>query len=200
MHPVRQAQPVFQCQWRQPAFPFAQGGAGGALWHQEDAVAGQGMGFDQGQHFGQVTRFGHHEFEPGPSVGGPGRQPFGDLGQVGRIAGMGQLGADVVLADQRIERRVERLVNPNLSDGLPAFLTADGGLNSGFMIPQYVAASLVSENKVLCHPASVDSIPSSLGQEDHVSMGATSARSASRAGSIDPAGCGTDGSSNARTT
>jgi histidine ammonia-lyase len=69
------------------------------------------------------------------------------------------------------ERRVERLVNPNLSDGLPAFLTSDGGLNSGFMIPQYVAASLVSENKALCHPASVDSIPTSAGQEDHVSMG-----------------------------
>ncbi|OLE01386.1 MAG: histidine ammonia-lyase [Actinobacteria bacterium 13_1_20CM_4_69_9] len=69
------------------------------------------------------------------------------------------------------ERRVERLVNPSLSDGLPAFLTSDGGLNSGFMIPQYVAASLVSENKSLCHPASVDSIPTSAGQEDHVSMG-----------------------------
>jgi histidine ammonia-lyase len=69
------------------------------------------------------------------------------------------------------ERRLERLVNPNLSDGLPAFLTTDGGLNSGFMIPQYVAASLVSENKSLCHPASVDSIPTSAGQEDHVSMG-----------------------------
>jgi histidine ammonia-lyase len=69
------------------------------------------------------------------------------------------------------ERRLERLVNPNLSDGLPAFLTTDGGLNSGFMIPQYVAASLVSENKVLCHPASVDTIPTSAGQEDHVSMG-----------------------------
>ncbi|HSX22981.1 MAG TPA: histidine ammonia-lyase, partial [Gaiellaceae bacterium] len=69
------------------------------------------------------------------------------------------------------ERRTERLVNPNLSDGLPAFLTTDGGLNSGFMIPQYVAAALVSENKVLCHPASVDSIPTSAGQEDHVSMG-----------------------------
>jgi histidine ammonia-lyase len=69
------------------------------------------------------------------------------------------------------ERRVERLVNPALSDGLPAFLTTDGGLNSGFMIPQYVAASLVSENKSLCHPASVDSIPTSAGQEDHVSMG-----------------------------
>jgi histidine ammonia-lyase len=69
------------------------------------------------------------------------------------------------------ERRVERLVNPSLSNGLPAFLASDGGLNSGFMIPQYVAASLVSENKVLCHPASVDSIPTSAGQEDHVSMG-----------------------------
>jgi histidine ammonia-lyase len=73
------------------------------------------------------------------------------------------------------ERRVERLTNPSLSDGLPAFLTHDGGLNSGFMIPQYVAASLVSENKVLCHPASVDSIPTSAGQEDHVSMGNASA-------------------------
>ncbi|HEY7603289.1 MAG TPA: histidine ammonia-lyase [Gaiellaceae bacterium] len=71
------------------------------------------------------------------------------------------------------ERRVERLVNPSLSGGLPPFLTVDGGLNSGFMIPQYVAASLVSENKVLAHPASVDSIPTSAGQEDHVSMGNT---------------------------
>jgi histidine ammonia-lyase len=69
------------------------------------------------------------------------------------------------------ERRTERLVNPALSDGLPAFLATDGGLNSGFMIPQYVAASLVSENKALCHPASVDSIPTSGGQEDHVAMG-----------------------------
>jgi histidine ammonia-lyase len=69
------------------------------------------------------------------------------------------------------ERRIERLVNPALSDGLPAFLTTNGGLNSGFMIPQYVAASLVSESKALAHPASVDSIPTSAGQEDHVSMG-----------------------------
>jgi histidine ammonia-lyase len=73
------------------------------------------------------------------------------------------------------ERRVERLTNPSLSEGLPAFLTPDGGLNSGFMIPQYVAAALVSENKVLAHPASVDSIPTSAGQEDHVSMGNASA-------------------------
>jgi histidine ammonia-lyase len=69
------------------------------------------------------------------------------------------------------ERRIERLVNPALSDGLPAFLAPDGGLNSGFMIPQYVAASLVSESKALAHPASVDSIPTSAGQEDHVAMG-----------------------------
>jgi histidine ammonia-lyase len=69
------------------------------------------------------------------------------------------------------ERRLERMVNPGLSEGLPPFLTVEGGLNSGFMIPQYVAASLVSENKILAHPASVDSIPTSAGQEDHVSMG-----------------------------
>lgn len=73
------------------------------------------------------------------------------------------------------ERRIERLVNPALS-GLPAFLTNYGGLHSGMMIPQYVAAALVSENKVLAHPASVDSIPSSANQEDHVSMGTIGAR------------------------
>jgi histidine ammonia-lyase len=73
------------------------------------------------------------------------------------------------------ERRIERLVNPKLS-GLPAFLVSDGGLNSGFMIAQYTAASLVSENKVLCHPACVDSIPTSANKEDHVSMGTISAR------------------------
>jgi histidine ammonia-lyase len=75
------------------------------------------------------------------------------------------------------ERRLERLVNPQLND-LPAFLTKRGGLNSGFMITQYAAASIVSENKVLAHPASVDSIPSSANQEDHVSMGTTAARKA----------------------
>lgn len=75
------------------------------------------------------------------------------------------------------ERRLERLVNPALSE-LPAFLVERGGLNSGFMIVQYSAASLVSENKVLSHPASVDSIPSSANQEDHVSMGTIAARKA----------------------
>lgn len=75
------------------------------------------------------------------------------------------------------ERRLERLVNPALS-GLPAFLVNNGGVNSGFMIVQYAAAALVSENKVLAHPASVDSIPSSANQEDHVSMGTIAARKA----------------------
>jgi histidine ammonia-lyase len=72
------------------------------------------------------------------------------------------------------ERRLERLVNPMLS-GLPAFLVREGGLNSGLMLAQYTAAALVSENKVLAHPASVDSIPTSANQEDHVSMGSVAA-------------------------
>jgi len=75
------------------------------------------------------------------------------------------------------ERRIERLVNPSLSE-LPPFLTEKGGVNSGFMIVQYTAAALVSENKILAHPASVDSIPSSGNQEDHVSMGTIAARKA----------------------
>ncbi|MCL5040651.1 MAG: histidine ammonia-lyase [Firmicutes bacterium] len=75
------------------------------------------------------------------------------------------------------ERRIERLVNPQLS-GLPAFLTPRGGLNSGMMLLQYTAAALVSENKILASPASVDSIPSSANQEDHVSMGTIAARKA----------------------
>ena len=74
------------------------------------------------------------------------------------------------------ERRLERMVNPTLSNGLPAFLTPRGGLNSGYMICQSAAASIVSENKVHAPPASVDSIPSSANQEDHVSMGTTAAR------------------------
>jgi histidine ammonia-lyase len=72
------------------------------------------------------------------------------------------------------ERRIERLVDPALSN-LPPFLTPEGGLNTGYMITQYAAAALVSENKVLSHPASVDSIPTSANQEDHVSMGAIAA-------------------------
>ncbi|MFD1019818.1 histidine ammonia-lyase [Thalassobacillus hwangdonensis] len=77
------------------------------------------------------------------------------------------------------ERRIERLVNPQLND-LPPFLSAKPGLQSGAMIMQYAAASLVSENKTLAHPASVDSIPSSANQEDHVSMGTIGARHASQ--------------------
>ena len=75
------------------------------------------------------------------------------------------------------ERRIERMVNSSLS-GLPSFLVERGGVNSGFMIVQYTAAALVSENKVLAHPAGVDSIPSSANQEDHVSMGTIAARKA----------------------
>ncbi|MFC4766272.1 histidine ammonia-lyase [Effusibacillus consociatus] len=76
------------------------------------------------------------------------------------------------------ERRLERMVNSQLSGGLPPFLARRPGLESGMMIPQYVAASMVSDNKVLCHPSSVDSIPSSANQEDHVSMGTNAARHA----------------------
>ncbi|AYO29757.1 MAG: histidine ammonia-lyase [Thermoanaerobacteraceae bacterium] len=76
------------------------------------------------------------------------------------------------------ERRIERLVNPYLNEGLPPFLIENGGLNSGLMISQYTAAAIVSENKTLSAPASVDSIPSSANQEDHVSMGTIAARKA----------------------
>lgn len=76
------------------------------------------------------------------------------------------------------ERRIAKMVDPATNEGLPAFLTHrdQAGLNSGLMIPQYTAAALVSENKVLAHPASVDSIPTSANQEDHVSMGTIAAR------------------------
>jgi histidine ammonia-lyase len=73
------------------------------------------------------------------------------------------------------ERRIERMVNPSLNEGLPPFLAADAGLNSGFMMPQVTAAALVSENKVLAHPASVDSITTSGNKEDFVSMGMSAA-------------------------
>jgi len=77
------------------------------------------------------------------------------------------------------ERRIDRLLNPLVS-GLSPFLTPEPGVNSGLMIVQYTAASLVSENKILAHPASVDSIPTSAYQEDHVSMGTIAARKAAR--------------------
>jgi histidine ammonia-lyase len=73
------------------------------------------------------------------------------------------------------ERRIERLVNPALNEGLPPFLAPGAGLNSGFMMPQVTAAALVSENKVFAHPASVDSITTSGNKEDYVSMGMTAA-------------------------
>jgi histidine ammonia-lyase len=77
------------------------------------------------------------------------------------------------------EQRLEKLINPAISE-LPAFLTKSSGLNSGFMIVQVAAASIVSENKTLCHPASVDTIPTSADKEDHVSMGAWASRKAHR--------------------
>ena len=73
------------------------------------------------------------------------------------------------------ERRIERLVNPALNEGLPPFLAPDAGINSGFMMPQVTAAALASENKGLAHPASVDSITTSGNKEDYVSMGMTAA-------------------------
>ncbi len=91
---------------------------------------------------------------------------------------MDALAAATVGVASMSERRLYRLLDPHTSNGLPPFLVADSGLNSGFMIVQYTAASLVSESKSLAHPASVDSIPSSAGQEDHVSMGMTAARHA----------------------
>ena len=79
----------------------------------------------------------------------------------------------IALADlgNMIERRIDRLLNPKVNEGLPPFLAQRGGLNSGYMIWQYTAAALCNENKILSHPASVDSIPTSAYQEDHVSMG-----------------------------
>jgi histidine ammonia-lyase len=79
------------------------------------------------------------------------------------------------------ERRVERLLNPDLSMGLPAFLASRPGLESGFMIAQVTAVDLLAEMRILSHPASVDSVTTSANQEDHVSMGLAAARKASRA-------------------
>lgn len=90
---------------------------------------------------------------------------------------MDTLGIAVAEMADVSERRIERLVNPALS-GLPAFLTPVAGLNDGYMVAQYAAAALVSENKVLAHPASVDSIPTCANQEDHVSFGTIAARKA----------------------
>ena len=93
-------------------------------------------------------------------------------------AALDALAAVSVSVASMSERRLYRLLDPSLNNGLPAFLVRESGLNSGLMLVQYTAASLVSESKWLAHPASVDSITSSAGQEDHVSMGMTSARHA----------------------
>ena len=86
------------------------------------------------------------------------------------------LGLALAEAGSLAERRIFRLLTPELNDGLPAMLVPTGGLDSGLMVPQYTAAALVSDNKTLAHPDSVDSIPTSANQEDHVSMGANAAR------------------------
>ncbi len=109
--------------------------------------------------------------------------PNGDIISGGNFHGqpvalaMDFFGASVAEIGNISERTTDKLMFEHES-GLPPFLTKDPGLNSGFMIAQYTAASLVSENKVLAHPSSVDSIPTSAGQEDHVSMGTTAARHA----------------------
>ena len=108
---------------------------------------------------------------------------FADAGEVlsggnfhGEPLALGFDYAAVAVADLGTisERRVERLVNPELS-GLPAFLTPDPGTSSGMMIAQVAAVSLIAENNVLAHPASVTNLPTSANKEDHVSMGMTSA-------------------------
>ena len=99
-------------------------------------------------------------------------------GQIVAIA-MDALAIAVAELGSISEQRIEKLMNPAFSE-LPAFLTKQEGLNSGLMIVQVAAASVVSENKTLCHPASVDSIPTSVDKEDHVSMGAWAARKAAR--------------------
>jgi histidine ammonia-lyase len=91
---------------------------------------------------------------------------------------MDSLAAAVVTLGSISERRLYRLLDPATNNGLPAFLVERSGVNSGFMIVQYTAASLVSESKSMAHPAAIDSIPSSAGQEDHVSMGMIAARHA----------------------
>lgn len=103
---------------------------------------------------------------------------IGDIVSAGNFHGevvakaMDYLGIAVHELSNISEKRTERLVNHHLS-GLPPFLVRDGGLNSGFMMAHVTVCSLVSENKVLVHPSSADTIPTSAGQEDHVSMGPT---------------------------
>ena len=88
------------------------------------------------------------------------------------------IGMACAIAGKETERSISRMVDRNLNDGLPAFLVAEPGLNNGMMIPQYVAAGLVNEIKLLASPASIDSIPTCAGQEDPVSMSYNAARRA----------------------
>jgi len=128
-----------------------------------------------------------HETEMNSATDNP--MVFADTGEI--LSGGNFHGQPVALACDVVaiaaaqlgaisERRTERLVNPSLS-GLPAFLAREGGLHSGLMMAHVTAAALASESKVLAHPASVDSIPTSAGKEDHVSMGPTAAWKAARA-------------------
>ena len=119
-----------------------------------------------------------------PATGGPGSDEVTGTGEV--LSGSNFHGAPLALAFDSAaiamtmlagiaERRIDRLVNPDLNQGLPAFLAASPGISSGFMIAHVAAVSLLSESKILAHPASVDNVPTSGGQEDHVSMGMTAA-------------------------
>jgi histidine ammonia-lyase len=122
------------------------------------------------------------EIETGAATDNP--LVFADTGEV--ISGGNFHGAPLALAfdyacialvhlGNIVERRVDRLVNPDKNEGLPAFLTARAGVESGYMVPQIVAVALLNECKVLAHPASVDNLPTDGGKEDHVSMGMTAA-------------------------
>lgn len=122
------------------------------------------------------------DIELGSIVDNPVVLPDGDVATTGNFHGEPlAFGADMLamalveLASVS-ERRVDRMLDPAFSRGLPPFLASQAGTNSGFMLAQYTAAALVSEGKVLAHPASVDSIPTSGNQEDHVSMGWTAVR------------------------
>jgi len=122
------------------------------------------------------------EIETGAATDNP--LVFADTGEV--ISGGNFHGAPLAIAfdyacialvhlGNIVERRVDRLVNPDKNEGLPAFLTARAGVESGYMVTQIVAVALLNECKVLAHPASVDNLPTDGGKEDHVSMGMTAA-------------------------
>jgi histidine ammonia-lyase len=129
------------------------------------------------QHAREVT-----EIESGSATDNP--LVFADTGEVlsggnfhGAPLGMVYDYAALALTDLSSisERRIDRLVNPDLNEGLPPFLSSHPGISSGYMIAQVCAASLLNEAKILAHPASIDNVPTSGGKEDHVSMGMTSA-------------------------